>query len=144
MTTMKLTLLAGLLSVLLGTFARPAAAEGPQPAEPAAAPAATTADEVISPVSPRATLGEYLDLVRARRYEDAARYLAPDRRSPGQRAQLARRLKVVLDQHVWLDPDTVSSDAGGDTGDGLSPRLEKVGSSPDRLCSDPCSCSYTD
>jgi MscS family membrane protein len=77
--------------------------------------------------SPRASISAYLDLCRAGRYEEAGRYLAvPDTRA-ARAAELARRLKAVLDRHVWFDLEQLSPEPEGRRDDGLAPDTEDVG-----------------
>lgn len=73
-----------------------------------AAPAPAAVPQAAAPDSPRAALEQYLLLCRAGRHGEAARYLEPpaDRAAAG--PALARRLKAVLDRHVWFDLALVS------------------------------------
>jgi MscS family membrane protein len=81
----------------------------------------------VSPVSPRASLEQFLTLARVGQYEDAARFLdlTPATRSLG--PVLARRLKAVLDRHLWIDLESVSPLMTGDTSDGLPANIEQIG-----------------
>jgi MscS family membrane protein len=104
-------------------------ADSPAPETPAATPdAAASAEPAIAPDSPRASLQAYLDLGRQGDWEKAAHYLAVPDGADG--ASLARRLKAVLDKHVWFDYEQVSSLPGGNTDDGLSPNVERVAAIP--------------
>jgi MscS family membrane protein len=96
----------------------------PTPAPAAEAPAET---EKTAPDSPRASLQAYLDAGRAGRWEEAARYLSLNADQRGRGAELAERLKAVLDEHLWFDLETISPDSDGRRDDGLSARLEEVG-----------------
>jgi len=83
--------------------------------------------------SPRAALVQYLELARAGRYEEAGAYLelSPERAArPGEAARAARRLKAVLDRHVWFDLEQVSPDAEGDLTDDLAPNSDELGRIP--------------
>ncbi len=83
--------------------------------------------------SPRAVLVQYLELARAGRYEEAGRYLElpPEQAAtPGEAARVARRLKAVLDRHVWFDLEQVSPEAEGDLADDLAPNSEELGRVP--------------
>jgi MscS family membrane protein len=86
--------------------------------------------ETVAPDSPRASLSAYLDLCREGRHDAAARYLDLSPDSAGRGAELARRLKAVLDRHAWFDLDLISPRSGGDTEDGLPPGLEEIASIP--------------
>ena len=100
---------------------------GPVAAQPAPASAAETQ---LAPDSPRAAVTEYLELCREGDYASAARYLAL---RPGQRergADLARRLKAVLDRHLWIDLESLSPSSAGDESDGLPTGLEEIGTIP--------------
>lgn len=93
-----------------------------EPSEPVA--------DATSPDSPRASLTQFLDLCRQDRYEDAAAYLDLAGVEGQDAARLARRLKAVLDQHVWFDLETISPDATGDVDDELAADIERIASIP--------------
>ncbi len=80
---------------------------------------------------PRSAMEGYLLAANAADYERAAQYLDLQRLPKDQRAtqgpQLARRLKIVLDQKLWVDLDALSSDPEGNTNDGLSASRDRVG-----------------
>lgn len=78
--------------------------------------------------SPRAAVEEFLELARAGRFVEASRLLDAPKANEAQRAQLARRLKAVLDRRLWIDLEKVSAADTGDRNDGLSPNLEQIGS----------------
>jgi MscS family membrane protein len=95
------------------------------PDEPAA-----TASRYVDPGSPRAGLTRFLELCRTGRFEDAAEYLElPESRS-AEGADLARRLKAVLDEHIWFDLERVSPDATGDVDDDLPEFVDQLGAIP--------------
>jgi MscS family membrane protein len=77
--------------------------------------------------SPHAALQAFLSLSRDRNFEEAGRYLEVAKTDDGRRAELARRLKAVLDRKLWLDVEKVSSAEGGKLDDGLPPSLEQLG-----------------
>jgi MscS family membrane protein len=83
-----------------------------------------------APDSPRAAVKEYLDLCRTGDYESAARYLAlrPPQREGG--AERARRLKAVLDRHLWIDIEGLSPLAEGDESDRLPPGVDEIATVP--------------
>jgi MscS family membrane protein len=91
--------------------------EEPTEAEPAAG-------------SPRAALQKYLELSRHGRYVDAGTFLEVPRAREGDRAELAKRLRAVLDRHVALDLDKVSDQDAGASNDGLPARYEQLGTVP--------------
>src|SRR5262245_956447 len=76
--------------------------------------------------SPRAALASYLDLCRAGRFDEAALHmeLPADRDADG--AELARKLKAVLDRHVWFDLEAVSDQPQGDDRDALPAGVDEI------------------
>jgi MscS family membrane protein len=94
----------------------------------AAQPDPATGDEAqVAADSPRMAVMEFLDLCREGDYQAAARYLAlqPAQRERG--AELARRLKAVLDRHLWLDLEALSPASTGEESDGLPGGVEEIG-----------------
>lgn len=95
----------------------------------AAAP--VRAQDALGRETPRGTMQGYLHATREGDYERAMEYLElrrvprADRATQGPR--LARDLRTVLDQTLWVEPETLSDDPAGDRGDGLAPVLERVG-----------------
>jgi MscS family membrane protein len=81
--------------------------------------------------SPRAAMRGYLEAARAGDYRRAAEYLDLSAMPPAVRSrrgpQLARELKAVLDQTLWVDLDTLSDAPEGDRDDGLPARRELIG-----------------
>lgn len=98
-----------------------------EPAPRAAAPERSAAP---APDSPRASLLDFLELCRAGRYADAARYLDLAEQERPRAALLARRLKAVLDRHLWLDLGLVSPLASGNEADGLPRGADELGAIP--------------
>lgn len=86
--------------------------------------------QAVEPSSPRQSLEKYFELARDGRWSEAARYLNTENADSTRAAQLAQRLKVVLDRHLWIDLDQVSPLAEGDTTDGLRGSLDQVGTIP--------------
>jgi MscS family membrane protein len=84
----------------------------------------------VSPDSPRASIQEYLDACRAGQFDEAAKFLDLDNGMQARGADLARRLKDVLDRHLWIDFNRLSPLAEGDLNDGLGPESERLGSVP--------------
>lgn len=99
----------------------------PLTAQPSPAPAA---EAQVAPDSPRAAVTDYLELCRKGDYASAARYLAL---RPGQAergADLARRLKAVLDRRLWIDLEGLSPSPAGDESDGLPGGVDEAGTIP--------------
>ena len=104
----------------------PAHAQLPVPAPKAAPPQKSS--PVAPPVdsdSPRASLTAFLDETRAGRWQEATRYLTLDSAQRSRGADLAKRLKGVLDLN-WVDLDAISGKSAGRLDDGLPPELEEV------------------
>jgi MscS family membrane protein len=79
--------------------------------------------------SPRVVVKEFLRLSWDGQYEDAARYLTlPTPDAPSE--ELARRLSIIVDKHLSLDPEGLSADPNGDTSDGQV-SSERLGELPD-------------
>lgn len=100
---------------------------GPPPPVPASAPAP---EDRPAPDSPRAAVVAYLELARAGRWEEAARYLELPAADASRGPELARRLKAVLDANVWLEPDDISPLPEGRTDDGLPQGVEELTTIP--------------
>jgi MscS family membrane protein len=81
----------------------------------------------VAPDSPRAALREYLERCRAGDYASAARHLSLRSGQPHRGPELARRLKAVLDRHLWIDIEAVSPASGGDESDGLPAGVDELG-----------------
>jgi MscS family membrane protein len=79
-----------------------------------------------APDSPRASVARFVELARSGQYAEAAAYLdlAPAEIPRG--AELARRLKAVLDRNAWLELGNISALPGGDERDGLPRYAEQV------------------
>jgi MscS family membrane protein len=78
----------------------------------------SAADVVVHPASPQASMREFLALADAGDWAGAAEYLAVPAAERDRAEILARRLKLVLDQRLAVDPRTLSPLAVGDTTDG--------------------------
>jgi MscS family membrane protein len=120
-------------AALLAVAPQPAAqqSDAAEQGAPAAA-AADFASRYVESDSPRASLTRYLELCRDGRWADAAAYLDVPEGRRAEAADLTRRLKAVLDEHVWFDLERVSSDSAGDTADGLPEDSELLGVIPGR------------
>jgi MscS family membrane protein len=109
------------LSMVLGVSVLHAQASPPSDTAPAA-------ESVVDPRSPRAALTEYLALTRKGNFEAAATFFPQETAARG--AELSRRLKAVLDKHLWIDLELISGAAIGDTADGLPRDREQLGFVP--------------
>lgn len=88
---------------------------------------------VTAPDSPRASLSAFLELAGSGDFRDAAQYLdlsETQRATPGEGAQLARELSVVLDRYIAIDLDAVSGASLGDTLSGLPVGVQQLGAVP--------------
>lgn len=99
-----------------------------QPVDTMTAPAASGPEAVQD--SPRGSLARFLEQCRRGHYEEAARYLDLPREDVEHGAELARRLKVVLDRHAWIDLSAVSPLPDGDVEDGLPAGVDQVAEIP--------------
>jgi MscS family membrane protein len=83
---------------------------------------------VVDSGSPRASLLGYLNAARAGNFERAAYWMDQSYPEAAERsADLARRMKAVLDSRLWIDLDRISARAEGDTADGLPRDREQLG-----------------
>lgn len=99
------------------------------PATQAAADSASVADVPPSPESPRASVTAFLELAQRHEYEQAAQYLDLPASERRRGAELARMLREVLDQRLWIQMERVSPLARGDTMDG-EPLRDRLGVIP--------------
>lgn len=98
----------------------------------------TNRNRPAAPGSPRTAVRRFLELTRAGDYASAGRFLEPPGVDVGaDSAELARRLKIVLDRRLWIDLDQVSGLAVGDTTDGLGAGLDQVGTIRGRFGEEP-------
>ncbi len=93
---------------------------------PAAAARVVAPDTTVTPDSPRAALRDFFDAAGSGDFAHAARFLDAPATGIDRAADLARQLKLVLDQYAWLDLTTVSPAAQGDTADGLPRGVDQV------------------
>jgi MscS family membrane protein len=117
---------AGLLATVVSAAAQPFMPRAGAPTDTGA----VSAEEYVAPESPRASLTRYIELCRAGRYDDAAHYLTLPATEEARGPELARRLKAVLDRHVWFDFSLISPLAAGDTDDGLPAGVEEIAKIP--------------
>lgn len=87
---------------------------------------AATPIDIGEPSSPRASLAHYFEAVREGRWEGATRHLVLDAKQRLRGADLARRLKAVIDDTGWIDLEAVSDSAQGKLDDGLPATLEEI------------------
>ena len=94
-----------------------------------AAPA--RAQDALGRDTPRGAMQGYLRATREADYERATEYLdlrrVPRAERAAQGRRLARDLRIVLDQTLWVAPEALSDDPLGTRDDGLAPALERVG-----------------
>lgn len=95
-------------------------------------PADTVRSTIIRPdvsrESPRASLERFFMLTNDGHYDSAVIYLDLPDSMTEQGPEMARQLKAVLDRHLWIDLDSISSFALGDTADGLPAGVDELGS----------------
>lgn len=119
-----LALLAALAFALTAPQALAQAARAAPAPAPAPAPALV---EEEAPDSPRASVRSFFDLAERGRYEEAARYLDVPRGAEKRSAELARKLRIVLGERLWVDPETLSARSEG-RDEGNVPRgVEELG-----------------
>ncbi|HSB62242.1 MAG TPA: mechanosensitive ion channel domain-containing protein [Vicinamibacteria bacterium] len=119
-------LAAAVAALLAGTALAQGLPFGKRPASPGPTRAREAPVEVAHD-SPRASLAAFLDLTRAGRYAQAARYLGLPEDQQDRGPELARRLRAVLDRHLWVEPEDVSPLSEGSPGDGQPPGVELLG-----------------
>jgi MscS family membrane protein len=88
-------------------------------------------DDAFGRGTPRSSVRGFLESAKDRDYARAAEYLdlrnLPKGMTESQGPELARQLRIVLDQTLWIDLDSLSTDAEGDQNDNLSVVRERVG-----------------
>ncbi len=81
--------------------------------------------------NPRAAVEGFLKACNAGRFAEAAHYLDlggyPAAQQPAIGIRLARRLKIVLDRKLWINPEAISNDPGGAPEAGLPDEAERIG-----------------
>jgi MscS family membrane protein len=114
----------GAAVVLNCTLGIAAEAQAQPPAPPDVAAEAPSED------TPRSTVERFLGLARSGRFGDAARYLELPAADLARGAQLAERLKAVLDRHAWIKLAALSAAPGGDADDGLPQGVDEIAKIP--------------
>ena len=122
-------------AALLGLWVGTAAADDLEPPDAPPAPAEDFSKPMGPPDpynrgTPRGSVYGYITACRAGDYERAAAYLDLRRLPAGQRErgpELARRLKTVLDQTLWIDYVDLSDRNAGAPDDGVKPWQDRLG-----------------
>jgi MscS family membrane protein len=101
----------------------PASVSGPvsKPAEPQA-----VSDDPLGRSTPYGTVIGFIRATEREEYQRAPNYLE-SKQSAKEKKELARLLKVVLDQGLKVNMDNLSRKPEGNLDDGLPPDLENVG-----------------
>src|SRR5215831_7769187 len=91
-------------------------------------------DDPLGRGTPRSSVRGFLSSAKERDYVQAAEYLDLRNLPPGltasQGPELARQLRIVLDQTLWIDLELLSTDPEGDQSDNLPVVRERVGRIP--------------
>lgn len=123
--------------LLLLPAARLSAQPAPPPAARQHADAGTAGQEAereaeaeAAPDSPRAAVGEFLKLTEVHEYAEAARYLDASANGHTTPAELARKLRAVLDRHAHIELSAISALSTGDTQDGLPSGVDELARVP--------------
>lgn len=133
---LHLTALLCLLAALGVAAPAGAQAETETAAEAPADPTTEAEEEAVEPVSldpetPRGAMLAFLTAARHGDFETAAQHMDLSPVAADQRAKegprLARRLKLVLDRELWVDPQLLSTDPRGHRDDGLPTTRDQVG-----------------
>jgi MscS family membrane protein len=85
----------------------------------------------VSRESPRASLERFFALTREGHFDSAAVYLDLPEKDRDQGPELARKLKLILDRHLWIELDSIPANALGDTSDGLPAGVDQLGTIAD-------------
>lgn len=120
------------LALVAGALLAPAvvAEEAQSLVAPAEAPAEEPDLASLGAECPRGAIRLFLDAGRARDFDRAAEFLAIDSPASDERAMskadLARRLKIVLDRTIWIDYAQLSADPLGAQDDDLPPDVDRI------------------
>lgn len=113
------------LGLLLSAAAEVAHAQPPVGTQDSAPSDEEAVETMVA--SPRAALTRFFELSRRGDHEGAAKLLdLPADVDPGRAPELAKRLRLTLDQVRWIDVTKVSAAANGATGDGLSGNVDEI------------------
>jgi len=108
----------------------------PSPPKTAAASASDAshatppAEEKAAPDSPRFAMSEFTRLTRSGDYESAANYLDLSAVDASDGPILAKRLRDVLDRHLFVDVEKLSPNPHGNTDSGSPPDRDELGNVP--------------
>ncbi len=80
--------------------------------------------------TPRRALTGFFAATRSAEHQRAAAFLELDDHTRGRGPELARRLKAVLDRHVWLEPARVDDTPAGNQVDGRPLEIEELATLP--------------
>jgi MscS family membrane protein len=130
-------LLSALIAAALVIAATSPAAQprpnGSAPTATATATASTPPEIETAPDSPRASVRQFVELCRAGEYQEASRHLDLPGGKAVDAAGLARKLKSVLDRHMWEEGDLAllaSPYSSGNVADKLPPGMDELGKVP--------------
>src|SRR5512143_2041453 len=107
------------------TFAAPIPVSVAGPADKSTEPQ-TLSEDPLGRSTPYGTVIGFLTAAEQEDYQRASEYLE-SKMSGKKKGELARLLKIVLDRGLKISKDTVSRKPEGNLDDGLSSKLEKVG-----------------
>ena len=100
-----------------------------QRVQPLAAPEVPIDD--LNRGTPRGAVEGFLHAANARDFQRAAQYLdledLPSAEAKTQGPKLARHLKIISDQRLAINSDSLSDNPAGELGDGLPPDVEQIG-----------------
>ncbi|MEH6388432.1 MULTISPECIES: mechanosensitive ion channel family protein [Pseudomonas] len=113
----------------------PVAAQGPAPeaTDEATEEQPAVPEDPLGRTTPRGAFGGYIHAMAEESYDEAAEYLdlsgLPRRIARQGGAEIARRLRIALDQGGDVQPSVALSDQPeGKLNDGLAPHMERIGS----------------
>jgi len=120
----------GLTSFGARAAADPSAANAAKAVLIASGGSSSTIEEKVAPDSPRAAMSDFTQLTRSGDYTKAARYLDLSSVESSDGPVLAKRLRDVLDRHLFIDLEKLSPNPHGNTEDGSPPDRDDLGSVP--------------
>jgi len=91
---------------------------------------APPAEEKVAPDSPRASMSEFTQSTRSGDYPKAAHYLDLSSVDAADGPVLAKRLRDVLDRHLFIDLEKLSPNPHGNTEDGSPADRDELGQVP--------------
>ncbi|MEO7035695.1 MAG: mechanosensitive ion channel family protein [Polyangiaceae bacterium] len=125
-----IALLIGVVASNAPAFAAQFGGVAPAGSKADAASAAAANDEKVAPDSPRASMTDFNQLTRAGEYAKAVRYLDLSSVNQSDGPVLVKRLREVLDRHLWIDIAKLSPNPHGNEDDSLAPDRETLGNVP--------------